>query len=97
MTRRLQNFGYVESRFEEDTVLGPAGTKIRAHEFHHSRLNGDMSSAVLSIRKNEKKCWPGGLKRKNVLAAYPHLHFYANPAAPAYFVAKCREYGRQKK
>ncbi|MDR1920300.1 MAG: cobyrinate a,c-diamide synthase, partial [Candidatus Adiutrix sp.] len=38
MTRRLQNFGYVESRFEEDTVLGPAGTKIRAHEFHHSRL-----------------------------------------------------------
>lgn len=94
MTGRLQNFGYVTVAFEENTVLGPAGTLIRGHEFHHSRLEGGAAGYVLDIRKSAARSWRGGLRKKNVLAAYPHLHFYANPAVAGHFLDHCREYGR---
>lgn len=91
MTKRLQNFGYVEVSFKEDTVLGPAGTRVRAHEFHHSRLEGEERPYALSIKKNERRAWEGGLVKNNVLAAYPHLHFYANPDLARNFVEGCRK------
>ncbi len=96
MTKKLQNFGYVEVTFQEDTVLGPRGTKIRAHEFHHSLYEGggykDKGAEALEMRKNPQRAWFGGLARKNVLAAYPHLHFQANPSLAENFVRKCREF-----
>lgn len=97
MTKRLQNFGYVEVVFERDTVLGPAGTRIRAHEFHHSRLEGPEADYALDIRKSETRAWPGGLVKNRVLAGYPHLHFQANPALAANFVAECRRQAERKK
>ena len=90
MTERLQNFGYVSVGFNRDTVLGPAGTLIRAHEFHHSRLEGEEPDYALAVKKSSTRSWPGGLTKKNVLAAYPHLHFWANPAVPDYFLNHCR-------
>ncbi|MDL2260294.1 cobyrinate a,c-diamide synthase [Deltaproteobacteria bacterium OttesenSCG-928-K17] len=90
MTKRLQNFGYVTLTFKKDTVLGPAGTVVRAHEFHHSRLDGDGFDYALAIKKNENRAWEGGLVKKNVLAAYPHLHFHANIELARNFVNKCR-------
>ena len=94
MTKRLQNFGYVSVAFEEDTVLGPAGTMVRAHEFHHSRLEGPEPGYVLEVKKSPARGWRGGLKKKNVLAAYPHLHFHANSALADYFLNQCRKYGK---
>lgn len=95
MTKRLQNFGYVEVNFAEDNVLGPAGSKVRAHEFHHSRLEGDEPEYMLKMIKNKKRSWAGGLAKKNVLAAYPHLHFQANPDLPRHFIALCGKYRGQ--
>ena len=92
MTKKLQNFGYVEVNFDQDTVLGPAGSRVRAHEFHHSRLEWPVPEYVLTIRKNESRHWPGGVSRKNVLAAYPHIHSRANPALAEHFVERCRQY-----
>ncbi len=93
MTKHLQNFGYVTVTFDRDTVLGPSGTKIRAHEFHHSYLEGtSASNYVLTMTKSDTQIWRGGLCRKNVLAAYPHLHFCTNPKLAAYFIAQCQQY-----
>ncbi|MBM3227148.1 MAG: cobyrinate a,c-diamide synthase, partial [Candidatus Tectomicrobia bacterium] len=36
MTTRLQQFGYAEATFLQDTLLGPAGTTVRGHRFHYS-------------------------------------------------------------
>ncbi len=94
MTRRLQNFGYATVTFRKDTVLGPAGTAIRAHEFHHSSLEGEEPDYALTVTKSPAKSWVGGLVRNRVLAAYPHLHFYANPAVAAHFLDECRRFSQ---
>jgi cobyrinic acid a,c-diamide synthase len=77
MTARLQNFGYCQVNWGE--------TGTRAHEFHHSKLIGTENeqpnyTEEFYIEKPERpRTWKGGLKRKNVLAGYPHIHFYSNP------------------
>lgn len=75
MTPRLQNFGYC--------VVNWGDVSVRAHEFHHSKLSfeNDSPNYVLQykIEKPEQpRTWEGGLLYKNVLAAYPHIHFYSN-------------------
>ena len=92
MTKQLQNFGYVEVTFDQPTVLGPAGTAIRAHEFHHSKIIGPEPEYALNIVKSQTRGWRGGVVKKNVLAAYPHLHFYANPDLAVNFVSNCRKF-----
>ena len=38
MTNKLQTVGYVEAEILRDCILGAAGEKIRAHEFHFSKV-----------------------------------------------------------
>jgi len=91
----LRNFGYATVTFEADTVLGPTGTRVRVHEFHHSRIEDERpEDYVLKIEKSPDRTWRGGLTRKNVLAAYPHIHFAANPGLAVHFLERCR---REKK
>ncbi len=74
MTPRLQRFGYVEVMYN--------GIRTRAHEFHHTVLedvddsNFEYAYTVKKANKNEE--WKCGLTRRNVLAGYAHVHFYAN-------------------
>jgi cobyrinic acid a,c-diamide synthase len=93
----LRNFGYATASFEADTVLGPAGTTVRIHEFHHSRIENERpEDYVLKMEKGPGRSWRGGLARKNVLALYPHLHFAANPALAAHFLENCRKHRQEK-
>ena len=72
MTDRLQHFGYVEVDYHL--------TKFRAHEFHRSRVIKNNNQVVYKINKFSKpiNVWDGGYTYKNVLAGYPHVHFYSN-------------------
>jgi cobyrinic acid a,c-diamide synthase len=74
MTSSLQRFGYVEIEYD--------GLKIRAHEFHYSVLetkdNPDFKLKYKVIKPNKGKIWQCGLAKKNVIAGYPHIHFYSN-------------------
>ncbi len=75
MTARLQNFGYCSVDWD--------GVVVRAHEFHHSKLIPEDATPnyelAFHIRKPElERHWQGGLRRGNILAGYPHIHFYAN-------------------
>lgn len=96
MTARLQPFGYVTIHLLRDCLLGPAGTEIRAHEFHYSRLAEDdeLTDAlpVLRISKPDGRAWFGGLERANTLAAYPHIMFRGCPQAALSFLARCRDF-----
>ena len=100
MTSRLQPFGYVTLTLREDCLIGPAGTHLRAHEFHYSRLLAPdppsaAAPAVFSAAKADGRTWNGGLSKKNVLGMFPHLHFHSCPAA-ARFVERCRQRRRER-
>lgn len=92
MNERLQTVGYVEAKALRDTVLCPAGTVIRGHEFHFSSAvsgTGPDSPAFL-FRKNRTGAeYTGGYASGNVLASYLHLHFAGIPEAVRHFLRKC--------
>jgi cobyrinic acid a,c-diamide synthase len=76
MTSRLQRFGYCNVQYE--------GVNTCAHEFHHSQLKPATIAPnyrqQFQINKPEKnKQWTCGLQHKNVLAGYPHFHFWSGP------------------
>ena len=95
MGKRLCRFGYVTLTAQQDTLLGPAGTQIRAHEFHYadSTENGD---AFLVTRPNGKT-WQAYQSYWNILGGFPHLYFPSNPKVPANFAVKCRQFREEKK
>jgi cobyrinic acid a,c-diamide synthase len=74
--------GYVTWRATTDTLLGPAGTEVRGHEFHYSRLEalGTLRPAALLQREGEESR-PDGFVQGRLLAGYAHLHFASNPRA----------------
>jgi cobyrinic acid a,c-diamide synthase len=77
MTGRLVDFGYVNVELTNDCLLGKAGTVLRGHSFHYSRISNEFQVATnyhvqysLSGRKES-----GGYRLGNMLASYVHLHF----------------------
>jgi cobyrinic acid a,c-diamide synthase len=86
MERGLQAIGYREALCAGDNLLGPAGTVIRGHEFHHSRFEGELPVGSAAFRIGER---PVGFARGNLLASYVHLHFGSHPGAAEHFVRRC--------
>ncbi len=74
MTKRLNRFGYVNVNYGNITIGG--------HEFHHTKLEElneeDMEYLYAVEKVSMGTKWQCGLGRKNVLAGYPHIHFYSN-------------------
>ena len=72
MTKRLQRFGYV-------TVTDGDGYQFPAHEFHHSVVTPTAPlDTRFQVSKGERR-YREGYICKNVLAGYPHIHFYDRP------------------
>jgi cobyrinic acid a,c-diamide synthase len=88
MTDRLVNFGYTEVSFTSDCLMGPAGRKARGHSFHCSRIiDAGPIESVYQTRNSMTGCEePEGLRIKNVLASYIHLHFLSCPGMADAFV-----------
>jgi cobyrinic acid a,c-diamide synthase len=80
MQPRLAALGYVTWRACGDTLLGPAGTEVRGHEYHYSRLEplGDLPARARLDRPGQEDR-PDGFARGRLLAGYAHLHFGSNP------------------
>ena len=86
---KLVRFGYCELTAKKDTILGPAGICLRAHEFHY--WDSSQTEGVFAARK------PGGAdqwncmySQGNLLAGFPHLYFPGRPETAAAFVDACR-------
>jgi cobyrinic acid a,c-diamide synthase len=78
MTDRLVDFGYCEVRTNSESILGPAGTIARGHQFHHSRAVGQHGS-LYSVQQG-LRAYVEGFDFRNGIASYIHLHFLSNPA-----------------
>lgn len=90
MGERLRALGYREVVTTRDTVLGPAGTRFRGHEFHYSELVGPPDLAPAYAMTGRRGVGPEGWARGNVLGSYVHAHFGSNPALAPHLVASCR-------
>ncbi len=92
MQSRFQALGYREIEISRDTVLGPAGTKVRGHEFHYSALEdlpeGIQKSYQVTCKKNIISS-EGFIANGNTLGSYIHLHFASNPQIAVNFVDAC--------
>ena len=79
MTNKLNNFGYV-------TI----NNSINAHEFHYSIefIDNKTIFDVSKKRGNKILNWKSGYTYKNLLASYPHIHFYSNIDFVLYFIEK---------
>lgn len=89
MRRSRAALGYRQIRLACDTLLGPAGTVLRGHEFHYSEIE-EMPPAIPRSYAVDNGTVEG-YRYKNVLAGYMHLHFGFCPQAATAFVAACRE------
>lgn len=72
--RRKMNLGYRRARLETDCILGPAGSEIRGHEFHYSRVTdagSDLPLARLSDAAGNDLGLSGG-RRGQVTGAFFH-------------------------
>lgn len=99
MTERLQRFGYQEIKLKSDSILGASGSKIRAHEFHRSKITGELSDTLYAIeKKNHYECkkWECGFIKGNGIAGYPHLHFRGNKSFAKSFIKSAEKYRKQR-
>ena len=92
MQKKLQTVGYVQATLRQKSVIGPAGTVLRGHEFHFSTFEPnecvDFPWGFGFERNRDGSTYLGGYCRDNVLASYLHMNFLGNRvAAQAFFTA----------
>lgn len=94
MLPQRKALGYRQVTFRFDTILGPAGTVARGHEFHYSEveINGDLPCSYAVSRADGTLLEDEGYVFNNVLASYVHLHFASNPVLAGEFVQSCRRW-----
>jgi cobyrinic acid a,c-diamide synthase len=99
MLSKRRALGYREVEFAEDSILGPAGSIARGHEFHYSEM-GVMPARIkrsYRVSRNGVDLGMEGFSYKNCLASYIHLHFGSCQGMAAAFVENCRKYGNKKR
>jgi cobyrinic acid a,c-diamide synthase len=92
MTGRLQSFGYKRLRALGDSLLAPAGSTGKAHEFHHSVREDTPPRPAWRAEDLQGQGADEGHAEGALLATYAHLHFGANPGWAEAWVARLRAF-----
>lgn len=96
MEPRLKSLGYREAVTRAGTILGPAGTRVRGHEFHYSHIEGLAQGADCVYSLTDRRASgprEEGFLTGRVLGSYVHLHWGSNPGVARNFVDYCRQWG----
>ncbi len=96
MGAKLKFLGYRKVTGSNNNFLLFPGEEARGHEFHYSYLEAEgekaeMENAVFRLLDKEPEKG-GGLRTKNVIASYFHLHFYSNLNIPRRYLFQCQNY-----
>jgi cobyrinic acid a,c-diamide synthase len=84
MTPRL-TLGYRDAVAAASSVLAPAGTAVRGHEFHRTTVvPGNPAAPAWTFAGRDE-----GFVRAGVHASYLHLHWAGSPQLAERFVAAC--------
>jgi cobyrinic acid a,c-diamide synthase len=92
MTPRL-TLGYRAAVAVTDSVLAPAGTRVRGHEFHRTDCAPTAGSTPAWQWSAEG---PEGFVQDGVHASYLHLNWAGSPELAARFVAACAARARSR-
>jgi len=94
MLPRRKALGYREIETVADSIIGPAGTVARGHEFHYSEMEEipAVAERLYRVRRQGTELEPEGYRFRNCLASYIHLHFGSCPGMAAAFVESCRKF-----
>jgi cobyrinic acid a,c-diamide synthase len=94
MLPQRKALGYRQITFRFDTILGPAGTVARGHEFHYSEvaIAPEVPRSYAVSRADGQILDDEGYALNNVLASYVHLHFASHPTLAAALVQSCRRW-----
>ncbi|MGW2619827.1 cobyrinate a,c-diamide synthase [Streptomyces sp. NPDC001500] len=88
MSERL-TLGYRDAVAVSDSVLAPAGTRMRGHEFHRTVVEpGAGAVPAWGVRAPERRV--EGFVQQGVHASYLHTHWAAEPGVARRFVERCR-------
>ena len=92
MRKDGMTLGYRTVEVAQSCILGGAGTVVRGHEFHYSRLEptGELHHACILSDAAGKPAGHDGLTMGNTLALYSHLHFGSQPAVVADLLGTAR-------
>jgi len=90
MKRKLVRMGYVEFEFNQDTILGLKGMRLRGHEFHWSEMASEPNPSAYRIL--HPQLGNEGYSQANVLASYVHLHVGTDPSLARNFIAACQRW-----
>lgn len=76
MQKKLHYLGYVQVELSRDCLLGPRGTKLRGHEYHHSVLSDEIlgwETAYLCTDARNQNPRTEGYTKDSMLISYVHL------------------------
>ncbi len=84
---------YVNGSLMRDSVLGPAGSHIMGHEFHHSELmmDEDVDYAIHLDRGTGIKDGWDAISEGNMIASYAHIHGASYRGFPSQFIKACKK------
>jgi cobyrinic acid a,c-diamide synthase len=88
MDRQL-SLGYRQATALADSPLYPAGTQVRGHEFHRSRLVTPPQPALFRLEGDQEE----GLQQGTVYASYLHQHWGDRPDLVNRWLQWCRSAG----
>lgn len=88
---RLVRFGYAVLTAERDTILGPKGMQMPAHEFHYWDTTCEEGCFEAHKPLAERR-WHCIYQKKQMLAGFPHFYFYGNEAMAVHYMEACRKY-----
>ncbi len=89
MRQSRLTIGYREMTALRDSVLAPAGTQLRAHEFHWSTCRPPSAAeAAYWVEHGDDRI--EGFVKGSVIASYLHLHFATDPGLAPRFVEACQ-------
>lgn len=93
MTDKLQTVGYIDAEILQDCIIGRAGEKLHAHEFHFSTAEISADKNIFACKRMRTgKIFRAGFVDKNIVASYLHIHFAGCPNAADNFIAACKNY-----
>ncbi|MFO7707503.1 MAG: cobyrinate a,c-diamide synthase [Desulfobacterales bacterium] len=99
--KRPQGHGYTVLSVEGENPYYPAGTEIRGHEFHYSRVvrwGGHDRDLVFRMQRGVGiHADRDGILYKNVLATYTHIHALGTPDWATSLVRNAAAYRSRKK